>query len=62
MSDEKCVEFGSRDATERLKDVVKLPISEDACFENPKDVVAPRVGERGLKLLRCDKEEKQQIK
>lgn len=38
MSDEKFVEFGSRDSTGRLKDVVKLPIPENACFENPKDV------------------------
>mgnify|MGYP003416579901 CR=1 FL=1 len=42
MTDKKCVEFGLRDATGKLKDVVKLPISEDACFELPKDVWATR--------------------
>ena len=42
MSDQKFVEFGSRDATGKLKDVVKIPIPEDACFELPKDVWATR--------------------
>lgn len=42
MSDEKCVEFGLRDATGKLKDVVKISIPEYAYFELPKDVWATR--------------------